>query len=95
LEKYVERCLDTSLKKYKSILVSMKKTVTGLAQELGKNAKTELVNRTRFLAKPRGDVDGARVMWYEEDCPELCEVAEEILKTWAAPPQGQTALSFR
>jgi prophage antirepressor-like protein len=95
LENYAERCLNTSLVKYKRALAFAKKTVTGLAQELGKNAKAELLNKTRFFGKPRGDVDGARVMWYEEDCPDLCEVMEVILKAWTAPPQGQASLLFR
>jgi len=95
MEKYVESCLEASLSQYKAKLCSMNKTVSSLAQELGKRAKTELLNRTRFLAKPRGDRDGNRVLWYEEDCPELYEIAEEILKAWCAPPRGQTTLRLQ
>jgi hypothetical protein len=92
LEKYVERCLEGPLAAHKAVLDARKRTAAAIASELGKRARLELTNRTRFAAKPSGDVDGRGVTWYEEDCPDLFGLTEAIVKAWTALPAGQTTL---
>jgi hypothetical protein len=93
LEKYVERCLEGPLAAFKAVLDAKRRTTAAIASELGKRARLELANRTRFAAKPSGDVNGGRgVTWYEEDCPELFGLTEAIVKAWTALPAGQTTL---
>jgi len=92
LEKYVETCLETTLRQHRASLLSRKKSAIGLAQELGKHAKHSLLNKVRFLAKPAGDVVAGHVTWFEEDAVELYEMTAEIVKSWTALPAGQITL---
>ena len=92
LERYVAECLGGDLAAFRKKLVALKKTEASVASELGRKAKASFLNRVRFLGKARGDYEGTRVMWYEEDSDDLFQTLKEIVEAWTALPSGQMTL---
>lgn len=92
LEKYVNTSFEADLLAFKGRLAATKKSMAGIASDLGKRAKAGLLNKTRFLGKPCGDSSGGYVTWYEEDCGDLFLILKEIVEAWTALPSGQTTL---